>query len=106
MSELQRYYQAHVYLGGLSIWHPDDSASVYCTDGELSTCGQWIEIRTISADKQRHETIRHEVGPLWQPTKEAAQAAIAEKLRAIGETLIRQADEIIAANKEKTVASS
>ena len=106
MSELQRYYQAHVYFGGLSVWHTDSAASVYCTDGELSPCGQWIEIRTMSADKQRHETIRHEVGPLWQPTKEAAKAAIAEKLRAIGETLIRQADEIIAANKEETVASS
>jgi len=105
MSELQTYYQAHVYFGALSTWHPDSQASVYCTDGELSPCGQWIEIRTMSADKQRHETIRHEVGPLWQPTKEAAQAAIAEKLRAIGETLIRQADEIIAANQE-TVASS
>lgn len=106
MSELQRYYQAHVYFGGLSVWHTDSAASVYCTDGELSPCGTWIEIRTMSADKQRHETIRHEVGPLWQPTKEAAKAAIAEKLRAIGETLIRQADEIIAANKEETVASS
>ena len=106
MSTLQRYYQAHVYFGGLSVWHTDSAASVYCTDGELSPCGTWIEIRTMSADKQRHETIRHEVGPLWQPTKEAAKAAIAEKLRAIGETLIRQADELIAANKEEAVASS
>ena len=94
MSEPQRYYQAHVYFGGLSVWHTDSAASVYCTDGELSPCGQWIEIRTMSADKQRHETIRHEVGPLWQPTKAAAQAAIAEKLRAIGETLIRQAADL------------
>ena len=94
MSEPQRYYQAHVYLGALSTWHPDDPASVYCTDGELSPCGTWIEIRTMSADKQRHQTIRHELGPLWQPTKELALAVVAPRLRQIGETLIRQATEL------------
>ena len=89
MSDRQRLYHAHISeraseTEGMGIW---------TTFGELTECGQWVEQRFTYADA-RQETVRHAVGEYWASTPEKAMAAKAAKIRAIGQRLIRQADEL------------
>ena len=104
MKERQTMYRAHCYFGGLSVWHPESEAGVFCSTGELSDCGRWIEARA-AIDKHRTEVQRFELSDDWQPTRAAAEARLAGKLRQIGERLIRQANDLEAAARAEEVVA-
>jgi hypothetical protein len=103
MDEQVKMYRAWAYFGGLSVSHPESEASVFTTDGVLSDCRKWIDIRTISADKQRTECQRCEVSSCWQPTRELAKSVLSDQIRQIGERLIRQAQELESAAHAEAV---
>lgn len=65
---------------------------VYTTSGFLSPCGQYVEQYRDWMTKT--QTVRHPLDHHWQETPEAALAVLAPKVRAIGERLLRQADEL------------
>jgi hypothetical protein len=68
----------------------------------LSPCGQYLSVQRRRMDDSGWETTREEMSDYWQPTREQALAAVAPRLRAIGERLIRQADEIEQAARPET----
>ena len=80
----------------------DSGMGVFTTYGYLTPCGEWVEIETMSLDKQRHQLIRHKADKHWCETAAQALAMKAPKLRAIAERLIRQADELERAAREET----
>ena len=94
MSEPQRMYRAFFNFGSLSMWHPESPAPAFHSSMHLSPCGMFVELQRQRMDKQGWETIREAMSEYWQPTKEKALAVVAPRLRAIGERLIRQADEL------------
>jgi hypothetical protein len=87
-------YRAHAFFGSLSIWHPDTAAGIFCSQMELSNDGQSLSVRRIRLDKSGYETYTESISQYWQPSEALAAAAISSRLRAIGERLVRQADEI------------
>jgi len=102
MSERPTMYRAWIGFQGLSLWHPESPASAFCSSMTLSPCGKYVESTHRSLDKRRWETTREEVSDYWQPTQAAALAAVAPRLRQIGERLIRQADELEQAAREES----
>lgn len=94
MNEPQTMYRAFFNFSGLSMWHTESPAPWFHSSMDLSPCGQYVEVRRMRTDQQGWETIRQDVNEYWQPTKEQALAVVAPRLRAIGERLIRQADEL------------
>ncbi len=70
----------------------ESGIGVYTTSGYLSACGQFVEQGRDWGWKT--EPVRHPLDHHWQETPEAALAVLAAKVRAIGERLIRQADEL------------
>ena len=94
MSEPQVMYRAFFNFGSLSMWHPDSPVPAFHSSMHLSSCGQFVELRRERLDQQGWETFREEMSHYWQPTKEEALAAVAPRLRAIGERMIRQAQEL------------
>ena len=102
MSERPTMYRAWIGFQSLSLWHPESPASAFCSSMTLSPCGKYVESTHRSLDKRRWETTREDISEYWQPTQAKAMAAVAPRLRQIGETLIRQADELEqAAEKER-----
>ena len=65
---------------------------VFTTSGCVSDCGRFVEQSQDLGWKT--EPVRHPLDHHWQETPEAALAALASKVRAIGERLLRQADEL------------
>ena len=106
MSERKTMYRAFFSFQGLSMWHPESPCSAFHSIMELSPCGKWVEARHQRLDKQGWEVTRQEMNDYWQPTKELALAVVAPRLRQIGETLIRQAEELEQAVQKETAASS
>jgi hypothetical protein len=102
MSEPQTMYRAFFNFSGLSMWHPDSPAAAFHSSMELSPCGQYVQSRHLSMDKQRHETTREDISDYWQKTREQALAVVAPRLRQIGERLIRQADDLEQAAQPET----
>ena len=94
MSERPTMYRAWLGFQSLSLWHPESPASAFCSSMTLSPCGKYVESTHRSLDKRRWETTREEVSEYWQPTQVQAMAAVAPRLRQIGERLIRQAEEL------------
>ena len=94
MSEQKTMYRAFFNFCSLSMWHTESPAPHFCSQMHLSQCGQYVEAERRRLDDQGWETIRQSLSPYWQPTQEQALAAVAPRLRAIGERLIRQADEL------------
>ena len=90
----QVMYRAFFSFQGLSMWHPDSPVNHFFSSMRLSDCGKYLEHTARRMDDSGWEATRHEVNDYWQPTKEAALAAVAPRLRQIGERLIRQANEI------------
>ena len=102
MSERPTMYRAWIGFQSLSLWHPESPASAFCSSMTLSPCGKYVESTHRSLDKRRWETTREDISEYWQPTQAKAMAAVAPRLRQIGERLIRQADELEqAAEKER-----
>jgi hypothetical protein len=101
MSERPTMYRGFVGFQSLSLWYPDAPAATFCTSMALSPCGQYVETQHRSMDDRRWETTRHELSEYWQPTQAKALAAVAPRLRQIGERLIRQADELEQAAREE-----
>jgi hypothetical protein len=93
MSDLPVMYRAFFHFGGLSMWHTESPAPEFHASAQLSPCGQYVMTQRMRPDKQKHETIREDISEYWQPTKEAALAVVAPRLRAIGERLIAQAEQ-------------
>jgi len=102
MSERQVMYRGFIGFQSLSLWYPDAPAATFCTSMALSPCGQYVETQHRSMDDRRWETTRHELSEYWQPTQAKALAAVAPRLRQIGERLIRQADELEQAAREES----
>jgi hypothetical protein len=102
MSEPQKMYRAFFGFQSLSMWHPDSPAPWFCGQMELSPCGQYVQLQRRRLDDQGWETVRETISHYWQPTQEQALAVVAPRLRAIGERLIRQADELEHAAREET----
>ena len=97
MSEPKTMYRAFFSFNSLSMWHPESKAPTFHSSMSLSDCGQYVYVRRERLDRQGWETIREDISHYWQPTKELALAVVAPRLRQIGETLIRQADDLQAA---------
>lgn len=74
----------------------------YTTSGFVSDCGKFVEQSQDWGWKT--EPVRHPLDHRWHETPEAALAALAPKVRAIGERLMRQADELEAAAEKGAVA--
>ena len=89
MSERQVMYRGFVGFQSLSLWHPDSPAGTFCSSMHLSPCGKYVELQRRSLDDRRWETIREDISEYWQPTQAKALAAVAPRLRQIGERLIR-----------------
>lgn len=104
MSERQTMYRAFFNFGSLSMWHPESPAPSFHSSMYLSQCGQFVELQRRRLDDQGWETIRESLTDYWQPTKEQALAVVAPRLRAIGERLIRQADELEQAARDQETA--
>jgi hypothetical protein len=102
MSEPKIMYRAFFGFQGLSMWHPDSPAPHFHSQMTLSPCGQYLSVQRRRMDDSGWETTREEMSDYWQPTREQALAAVAPRLRAIGERLIRQADELEQAAQPET----
>ena len=102
MSEPTIMYRAFFGFQGLSMWHPDSPVVHFHSQMTLSPCGQYLSVQRRRMDDSGWETTREEMSDYWQPTREQALAAVAPRLRAIGERLIRQADEIEQAAQPET----
>ena len=74
-----------------------EGMGIFTTYGYLTPCGEWVEIETISIDKQRHQVVRHQADGYWCETSAQAMAAKADKIRAIARRMLEQADELEAA---------
>ena len=94
MSEPQTMYRAFFSFHSLSAWHPDSPVPVFYSAMQLSPCGQFVEQRRRRLDDQGWETLREEMHQYWQPTQAKAGAAMAPRLRQMGQRLIRQAEEL------------
>ena len=94
MSETQTMYRAWFNFSSLCMWHPESPAPWFHSSMELSPCGQFVQLRRQRLDRQGWETVREDMNEYWQPTKEQALAVVAPRLRAIGERLIQQAQEL------------
>jgi hypothetical protein len=90
----QTMYRAFFGFQSLSMWHPQSPAPHFCTKMELSPCGEYVQVQRRRLDDQGWETIRETISDYWQPTQAQALAAVAPRLRAIGERLIEQALEL------------
>ncbi len=94
MSEPQVMYRAFFNFGSLSMWHTESPAPHFCSTMHLSPCGEYVQLQRRRLDDQGWETLRESMSHYWQPTQEQALSVVAPRLRAIGERLIRQADEL------------
>jgi hypothetical protein len=101
MNEPQLMYRAFFAFQSLSMWHPDSPVPHFCSQMELSPCGQFVQLHRRRLDDQGWEQLRETISKYWQPTQAAALAAAAPRLRAIGEQMIRQANELEAAAREE-----
>jgi hypothetical protein len=90
----QTMYRAFFGFQSLSMWHPQSPAPSFCSQMELSPCGEYVQVQRRRLDDQGWETIRETISDYWQPTQAQALAAVAPRLRAIGERLIEQALEL------------
>ena len=104
MSDQPLMYRAWFNFGSLSMWHTESPAPSFHSSMYLSPCGQFVELQRERLDKQGWETLRESLSQYWQPTKEQALAVVAPRLRAIGERLIRQADELEQAARNQETA--
>jgi hypothetical protein len=102
MSDQQTMYRAFFGFQGLSMWHPHSPVPHFHSEMTLSPCGQYLSVQRRRMDDSGWETTREEMSDYWQPTREQALAAVAPRLRAIGERLIRQADELEQAAQPET----
>lgn len=74
--------------------------TVFTRTGWLSPCGQFVTLQVKRNDYSgNHERLEWPVGDQWHRTPEAALAALAPKIRRLGERLIRQADELEAGGR-------
>lgn len=96
-----KMYRGHIGFQSLSLWHPDSPAPTFCSSMELSDCGQFVQLQRRRLDDQGWETIRETISEYWQPTQAHALAIVAPRLRAVGERLIRQADELEQAARDE-----
>ena len=101
MSEKQTMYRGFFGFQSLSMWHPDSPVPTWCSSMELSPCGQYVQLKRRRLDDSGWEFVREDMNRYWQPTKAQAMAAVAPRLRQIGERLIRQADEIEAEARQE-----
>ena len=101
MSQPQVMYRGFFGFQSLSMWHPDSPVPTFCSSMNLSPCGQYVQVQRRRLDDQGWEVVREEMSKYWQPTQAQAMAAVAPKLRQIGERLIRQADELEQAAREE-----
>ena len=83
-----------------------EGMGIFTTYGYLTPCGEWVEIETMSLDKQRHQLVRHQVDAFWCETSAGAMAAKADKIRAIAQRMLDQADELEAAAKATEAVAS
>jgi|694.fasta_scaffold35095_10 hypothetical protein len=102
MSETrERRYIAHITERATT----GEGMGIFTTYGYLTPCGEWVEIETISLDKQRHQVIRHKADRFWCETSAQAMAAKAAKIRAIARRMLDQADELEAAAAAEKVTT-
>jgi hypothetical protein len=95
MSDQQTMYRAFFGFQGLSMWHPHSPVPHFHS-------GQYLSVQRRRMDDSGWETTREEMSDYWQPTREQALAAVAPRLRAIGERLIEQALELERAAQPET----
>jgi hypothetical protein len=98
----QTMYRAFFGFQGLSMWHPNSPVAHFHSEMTLSPCGQYLSVQRRRMDDSGWETTREEMSHYWQPTREQALAAVAPRLRAIGERLIEQALELERAAQPET----
>lgn len=76
-----------------------EGVGVFTTWGFVTDDGQWVEQSLTRPWKSDHdygktESVRHKLDQHWKETPEEALAALAPRIRAIGERLLRQANEL------------
>ena len=71
-----------------------EGMGIFTTFGYLTDCGQWVEIKGLTIDKQHHEVIRHHADGYWCETPAEAMAMKADRIRAIARRMLEQADEL------------
>jgi hypothetical protein len=71
-----------------------DGMGIFTTWGEVTPCGEWVEQDFIFADKTRNHVVRHKIDKHWCETPEQAMAAKADKIRAIAQKMLEQADQL------------
>jgi hypothetical protein len=71
-----------------------EGMGIFCTYGDLTLCGEWVEQNYQFADPTRDNVIRHKVDHHWGETPEEAMAAKADKIRAIARKMLEQADQL------------
>jgi len=90
----QTMYRAFFGFQSLSMWHPDSPAPSFCSQMTLSPCGQYVFVQRRRIDDQGWDFHQESISYYWQPTEKQALAAVAPRLRAIGQRLIEQALEL------------
>jgi hypothetical protein len=83
-----------------------EGMGVFTTWGVLTPCGEWVEQNFVYADPTRNNVIRHKVDHHWGETQAVAMAAKADKIRAIAQRMLEQADELEAAVKATEAVAS
>ena len=101
MSQPQVMYRGFIGFQWLSMWLPDSLVQQFFRPMDLSQNGQYVQVQRRRLDDQGWEVVREEMSRYWQPTQAQAMAAVAPKLRQIGERMIRQADELEQAAREE-----
>ena len=76
-----------------------DGVGVFTTWGFVTEDGEWVEQSRTRPWKSDHdygttESVRHRVDHHWKETPQEALAVLAPRIKAIGERLLRQAQEL------------
>ena len=83
-----------------------EGMGVFTTWGVLTPCGEWVEQHFKFGDPNRDNIVRHKVDDHWSESQAVAMAAKADKIRAIAQRMLEQADELEAAAKATEVVAS
>lgn len=90
MDERKRLYIAHVN-DRVTV---EEGVGVFTTWGHVTDCGRYVEQNHAYRPDKPPQIVLNPISEHWCETPAAALAAKAAKIRAIGERLIRQAQEL------------
>lgn len=100
MDERKRLYIAHINERATS----ESGIGIFTTWGHLTECGRYVEQNHAYRPDKPPQIVLNPIDDYWRETPAAAMAAKAAKIRAIGERLIRQADELEEAARQEVTS--